>query len=158
MISFHIVHYRFWIVHIYLPCEFYHHRPKYQWHFYDKYQISYNDIQHYHIARYPTDDWHLANIFSLVHLSVVVCLRGLYHYSGTCSSWPGICVAPPHRPPPPRVNTKCKGLGDIQLPIYAGLGGVVCTISMPCGCYHCDGFWVSWILFPIIVCSLWCVS
>ena len=31
-------------------------------------------------GRYPTDEWHLANVFSLVYFSVVVCLRGLYHH------------------------------------------------------------------------------
>ena len=33
-----------------------------------------------YFAKYPTDEWHLANMFSLVYFSVVVCLRGLYHH------------------------------------------------------------------------------
>ena len=37
-------------------------------------------MQHHYFARYPTDEWHLANVFSLVYFSVVVCLRGLYHH------------------------------------------------------------------------------
>ena len=37
-------------------------------------------MQHNYFARYPTEEWHLANLFSLGYFSVVVCLRGLYHY------------------------------------------------------------------------------
>ena len=40
---------------------------------------------HWHVAllsfaRNPTDEWHLAAIFSLRYFSVVVCLRRLYHH------------------------------------------------------------------------------
>ena len=37
-------------------------------------------MQHHYFARYPTDEWHLANVYSLVYFSVVVCMRGLYHH------------------------------------------------------------------------------
>ena len=33
------------------------------------------DRQYCYIARYPTDDWHLANMFSYIYFSVVVCLE-----------------------------------------------------------------------------------
>ena len=36
--------------------------------------------QHYH-ARYPSDDWHLAYMFSLVYVSVEVCLVGVFSHS-----------------------------------------------------------------------------
>ena len=36
------------------------------------------DMQHYYHARYPTDDWHLAYMFSLVYFSVEVCLVGVF--------------------------------------------------------------------------------
>ena len=39
------------------------------------------DMQHYYHARYPTDDWHLASIFSLVYFSVEVCLVGVFPHS-----------------------------------------------------------------------------
>ena len=37
---------------------------------------SVTDMQHYYHARYPTDDWHLAYMFSLVYFSVDVCTGG----------------------------------------------------------------------------------
>ena len=75
------------------------------------------DMQHYYLARYPNDDWHLANMFSQAYFSVVVCLRGLYHNS--LSSWLGPCIssdAPPQASS--RENTKRKGLIEIWLLIY----------------------------------------
>ena len=39
------------------------------------------DMQHYYHARYPTDDWHLAYMFSLVYFSVEVCLEGVFPHS-----------------------------------------------------------------------------
>ena len=36
------------------------------------------DIQHYYYARYPTDDWQLACMFSFVYFSVKVCLVGVF--------------------------------------------------------------------------------
>ena len=45
---------------------------------------SVTDMQHYYHARYPTDDWHLAYMFSLVYFSVEVCLVGLFpHFVNT---------------------------------------------------------------------------
>ena len=42
---------------------------------------SVNGMQHYYHARYPTDEWHLAYMFSLVYFSVEVCLVGVFpHY------------------------------------------------------------------------------
>ena len=42
---------------------------------------SFTDVQHYYHARYPTDDWHLAYMFSLVYFSVEVCLVGVFPHS-----------------------------------------------------------------------------
>ena len=45
---------------------------------------SVTDMQHYYHARYPTDDWHLAYMFSLVYFFVEVCLVGMFpHYVST---------------------------------------------------------------------------
>ena len=65
----------------------------------------------YYLAMCPTDDWHLANIFSWVYFAVAVCLKGLYYHS--VSSRPGLCVrfhSPPHWPTPSQVNTKRVGV------------------------------------------------
>ena len=54
------------------------------------------DMQHYYLARYPTDVWHLANTprksipVKQAYFTVVVCLRVLCHHS--VSSWLGPCV------------------------------------------------------------------
>ena len=42
---------------------------------------SVTDMQYYYHARYPTDDWHLAYMFSLVYFSVEVCLEGVFPHS-----------------------------------------------------------------------------
>ena len=47
-------------------------------------------MQHYYHARYPTGDWHLAWMFSLVYFSVEVCLEGVFPHS--VSIWSGPCV------------------------------------------------------------------
>ena len=39
---------------------------------------SVTEIQHYYHARYPTDDWHLAYMFSLVHFFVEACLKACF--------------------------------------------------------------------------------
>ena len=67
---------------------------------------SVTDMQYYYYARYPTDDWHLEYMFSLVYFSVEVCLEGVFPHS--VSTWRDSCVrvyapltlAPPPPPPP----------------------------------------------------------
>ena len=39
------------------------------------------DMRYYYLARYLTDDWHLANMFSHIYFSVVVWLRGCNQHS-----------------------------------------------------------------------------
>ena len=65
---------------------------------------SVTDMQHYYHARYPTDDWHLAYMFSVVYFSVEVCLEGVFPHS--VSTWrdsrarvyaPPSCWLPPSR-------------------------------------------------------------
>ena len=46
---------------------------------------------HLILQMYLIGDWHLANQFSYVYVSVVVSLIGLYHHS--TSSWPGPCIS-----------------------------------------------------------------
>ena len=42
---------------------------------------SVTDMQHCYHARYPTDDWRLAYMFSQVYFSVKVCLVGMFPHS-----------------------------------------------------------------------------
>ena len=72
------------------------------------------DMQYYYHARYPTDDWHLAYMFSLVYFSVEVCLEGLFPHS--VSTWQDSCIrvyapltlSPP--PPPPHQKKTVYGV------------------------------------------------
>ena len=64
---------------------------------------SVTDMQYYYHARYPTDDWHLAYMFSLVYFSVEVFLEGVFPHSA--STWRDSCVrvyAPRTLAPPSR--------------------------------------------------------
>ena len=56
---------------------------------------SVTDMQHYYHAWYPTDNWHLANIFSLVYFSVEVCLEGVFPHSVSTRRDPCIRVYAP---------------------------------------------------------------
>ena len=86
---------------------------------------SVTDMQYYYHARHPTDDWHLAYMFSLVYFSVQVCLVGVFpHY---VSKWRDFCVrvyaAPPPPPPPPPLTKKNKierGRGQLSTWIKRG--------------------------------------
>ena len=51
---------------------------------------SVTDMQYNYHARYPTDDWHLAYMFSLVYFSVEVCLEGVFPHS--VKTWRDSCV------------------------------------------------------------------
>ena len=71
---------------------------------------SVTDMQHYYHARYPTNDWHLACIFSSVYFSVEVCLEGVFPHSVSTRRIflrQGLCPPPPSRwlPPPPHAGS-----------------------------------------------------
>ena len=67
---------------------------------------SATNIQHYYHARYPTDDWHLEYLFSLVYFIIEVCLVGVFPHS--LSTWldPCVRVYVPLTLPPPHEKTK----------------------------------------------------
>ena len=59
-----------------------------------------SDMQHYYHARYPTDNWHLAYMFSLVYFSVEVCLEGVFPHSVSTKRDLCVRVYAPSRCPP----------------------------------------------------------
>ena len=70
------------------------------------------DMQHYYHARYPTDDWHLACMFSLVYFSVEVCLVGVFPHAVSIWSDPCVRACVPFmnwRPPPHEKTISYKG-------------------------------------------------
>ena len=88
---------------------------------------SVTDMQHYYHARYPTDDWHLAYMFSLVYFSVVVCLDGVFPHS--VSTWGDSCVRvyagfTPHK------KTK-SNRGDPALHLNQARGHLNCRVGVP---------------------------
>ena len=102
---------------------------------------SVTDMQHHYHARYPTDDWHLAYLFSLVYFSVDVCLVGVFPHSVSTRRDPCVRVcapltlaSPPPPPPPPHKKTNFEHgwpgspLGPIDL-----THGSACVIGWQSG-------------------------
>ena len=57
---------------------------------------------------------------------------------------------------------KVWGMGDMRPPppppsISWVNNGSLNWIQILCLCYHSDGFWVTWILIPLILRGIWCV-
>ena len=101
------------------------------------------DMQLYYHARYPTDDWHLAYMFSLVYFFVEVCLVGVFLHSA--STWRDPCVrvyVPLTLPPPSREN---KIEGVTRLCTWAKRGGIWTDASV---CLHFG--WKSGLLDSLI--------
>ena len=69
---------------------------------------SVTDMQLYYHARYPTNDWHLAYMFSLVYFSVEVCQEGVLPHSVSTRRDPCVRVYAPLTLAPPHEKTKTK--------------------------------------------------
>ena len=69
---------------------------------------SVTDMQHYYYPRYPTDDWHIAYMFSLVYFSVEVCVEGVFLHSVSTRRDPCIRVYTPLTLAPPHGNTQIE--------------------------------------------------
>ena len=84
---------------------------------------SVTDMQYYYHARYPTDDWHLAYMFSLVYFSVEVCLKGVFPHS--VSTWRDSCIRV-HAPLPLAfpVTKKQNRTGVTKLSTWTKRGGI----------------------------------
>ena len=66
------------------------------------------DMQYYYHARYPTDDWHLAYMVSLVYFSVEVCLEGVFPHSISTRQDSCVRVYAPLTLAPPSMKKKPK--------------------------------------------------
>ena len=90
------------------------------------------DMQHYYHARYSTDDWHLACMFSLVYFSVEVCLVGVFPHSVSIWSHPCIRACVPLMnwcPPLPR--KQCFTRGDLVLHLSQAKGHLNWRTGLP---------------------------
>ena len=76
---------------------------------------SVTDMQHYYHARYPTDDWHLAYMFSLVYVSVEVCLVGVFSHSVSTRRDPCVRVYAPLTLVSPLTRKQNSNRGDPAL-------------------------------------------
>ena len=76
---------------------------------------SVTDMQHYYHARYPTDDWHLAYMFSLVYFSVKVCLVGVFPHSVSTRWDPRVRVYAPLTLASPLTRKQNSNRGDPAL-------------------------------------------
>ena len=84
---------------------------------------SVTDMQHYYHDRYPTDDWHLAYMFSLIHFSVDVCLVGVFAHSVSTRRDPCIRVCAPLTLASPSWENKNQ-TGVQWLSTWAKWGGI----------------------------------
>ena len=87
---------------------------------------SVTDMQHYYHARYPTHNWHLAYMFSLVYFSVDVCLISVFSHSVSTRRDPCVRVCAPlmlaTSPHPSRENKNRTGV--TRLSTWAKWGGI----------------------------------
>ena len=74
---------------------------------------SVTDMQHNYDARYPSDNWHLAYMFSLAYCSVEACLEGVFPHSVSTRRDPCVRIyaAVPHAGSPSHENTKQNRTG-----------------------------------------------
>ena len=93
------------------------------WRYLPRIWPSVTDMQHYYHARYPTDDWHLANMFSLVYFSVEVCLEGVFPHSVSTRRDPCIRVYAPLTLGSP-LKKKQNRTEVTQLSTWAKRGGI----------------------------------
>ena len=97
----------------------------------------------------PTDDWHLAYMFSLVYFSVEVCLVDVFPHS--VSTWRDPCVrvnVPLTLPPPSRENKMRGGGLNWRRSAYiigwnSGLLDILISpyIAQFVGCHRQDTLW-----------------
>ena len=104
---------------------------------------SVTDMQLYYHARYPTNDWHLAYMFSLVYFSVEVCQEGVFPHSVSTRRDPCVRVyAPLTLAPPSRKNKNKIKQGVTQLSTWTKRGGIW-TDAWVC-LHYCVVIWVAW--------------
>ena len=97
------------------------------WRYLPRIWPSVTDMQHYYLARYPTDDWHLAYMFSLVYFSVEVCLEGILLAQGEI---PASESMPPSRWVPPSRKNKIEQ-GDPALHLNQARGHLNWRMGLP---------------------------
>ena len=93
---------------------------------------SVTDMQHYYHARYPTDDWHLAYMFSLVYFSVEGCLESVFSILLAQGEIPASGSMPPSRWVPPSRKKKQNRTEVTQLSTWTRRGAFELTHGSAC--------------------------
>ena len=88
------------------------------------------DMQHYCHARYPTDDWHQAYMFSLVYFSVEVCLEGVFPNSVNTRRDPCVRVYAPLTLASPSRENKIR-TGVTRLYLIQAMGHLIWRMGLP---------------------------
>ena len=109
--------------------------------------LSATDMHHNYHARYPTDDWHLAYIFSLEYFSVEVCLVGVFPYVRVYAP---LTLASPSR------ENEIRTEGDPALHLIQARGHLNWRMGLPVLLGGNLGFWI--VKCSLILYSLWGVS
>ena len=90
---------------------------------------SFTDMQHYCHARYPTDDWHLAYMFSLVYFYFEVCLEGVFAHSVSTRQDPRQRLCTPHATHP--FTRKKSNRGSLGSPLEQVKGHLNRRMGLP---------------------------
>ena len=114
------------------------------------------DMQHYYHARYPTDDWHLEYMFSLVYFFVDVCLIGVFPHSVSTRRDPCVRVCAPLTLASPLTRLQNRTGGDPALHLSQVRGHLSWRMGLPALLGGNLGCWIF--SFPLILHSLWGVS
>ena len=114
------------------------------------------DMQHYYHARYPTDDWHLEYMFSLVYFFVDVCLVGVFPHSVSTRRDPCVRDCAPLTLASPLTRKQNRTGGDPALHLSQVRGHLSWRMGLPALLGGNLGCWIF--LFPFILHSLWGVS
>ena len=93
---------------------------------------SVTDMQHHYHARYPTDDWGLAYIFSFVYFSVKVCLEGVFPHSVSTRRDPWVRVCAPLTPASPSQKKTKSNRGWPGSPLEPSEGAFELTHGSVC--------------------------
>ena len=109
-------------------------------------------MQHYNHARYSTDDWHLACLFSLVYFSVEVCLVGVFAHSFSIWSDPYVRACEPSMNwrPLSRENNIVQGVTRFSTWAKRG-GNLNWRTGLPA---LLGGNLGCWILYPPLYCTV----
>ena len=89
------------------------------------------DMQYYYHARYPTDDWHLAYMLSLVYFSVDVCLVGVFPNSVSTRRDPCARVCTPLTLASPLTRKQKSKRGDPALHLGQVRGHLSWRMGLP---------------------------